>query len=205
MENTSQKLQLTYKELENIIKKEIEGDRFKVLYDDIPKEGHSSDYIEDDGRQYRILTFKDLQTEKEYSFNYVWNREWPLDFPNDLFETKRDDIEFVETSILFPPLPPEPKPLPVRSPEQQADDELMTRYHSLCETSTMSSEPEKSVPKEIVKDLVKFLKTEKFSLYSLRAKVIPVCIEYRTNEKDLWTHLQYKSGAWKKPKVSKKP
>lgn len=40
-------LKLTYAELLKITYDDLDG--FTVLYNDIPKDGHSSDYIEDDG------------------------------------------------------------------------------------------------------------------------------------------------------------
>ncbi len=192
-------LQLTYQELEDIVNQDFD-DRFEVLYDDIPKEGHSSSYIEDDGRQFRYFHFKDKETSKEYDFNYLWHVDWRFNFPESFLGYPPKDITFVKQSVIHPPAPETPVEAPLRTPEEQADDDLMAKYKLTTERFTMSEDAEKVVPRAVVKDAINFLNTEKFSMISLRAKMIPICIEYKVLEKAFWNHLQTKRGIWKKPK-----
>lgn len=187
------KLKLTYKDLEDILCENF--DRFEVLYNDIPKDGHSSQYIEDDGRQLRYFEFKDTLTKKTYSFSYVWHAEYDYDFPLSFLGDPPEEIEFVETSIINPPAPVEPEPEPKLTAEQLFDKELMAQYD---ETDVQEfNVKDDLIPLSVIDDLLKFLKTEQFSMYDLRRKVYPVCIKYGVEQKSLWTYLQKARGAWK--------
>ena len=185
-------LQLTYKDLEDIVQEAF--DRFEVLYNDIPKHGHSSDYIEDDGRQFRVFDFKDTETDTTYSFSYVWHAEWGFDFPASLFSHPHG-VEIVQESIINPPKPVEPEPEPELSAEQLADKQLMEEYNR---TEVVEFNPKtSSIPVGVVDDILKFLETKKFSMFDLRKKIIPVCIEYQIEQKSFWTYLQNRRGAWR--------
>lgn len=200
---TTTNLQLTYRELEDIVNDDFsDRKRFEILYDDIPKEGHSSSYIEDDGRQFRLFVFKDKVTNQEYDFNYIWHVDWRFNFPESFLGNEPKGITFVEKSVICPPEPEMPVKAPERTSEQKADDDLMAKYKLTTERFTMSQDAEKIIPREVVKDAIKFLETEKFSMITLRAKMIPICIQYKVDEKAFWNHLQVKRGVWKKPKRS---
>ena len=98
------KIKLTYDDIDNLINyrfdKKIFEVRFKIIFDDIPfyhPDNVPSDdetrwsYVEDDGREYRILTFKDNTTNIEHTINYTYNSE----FPNE-FMDKDNTIEIVD-------------------------------------------------------------------------------------------------------------
>lgn len=193
---TAQDLLLTYKELALITTEDL--DRFEVIYNDIPKDGHSSLYIEDDGRQFRYFKFKDIETNLEYSFSYVWEPEWRTEFPSAFLGDPPAGISFVANSVLYPDYTSKAiDPPKVLSPAEQADTDLMARYRAIEHTTLDFKDYSKIVPKATVKDILQFLKTAKFSMLDLRAKIIPVCIEYNINDKSFWAYLQRKAGNWK--------
>jgi hypothetical protein len=190
-------LHLTENELIAIMDEELE--RFKVHYDDIPKEGHSSQYIEDDGRQLRYFEFEDTQTSQTYSFSYVWYPDWGFELYNILGQ--HNGIVFVKESVLNllnEPVVAAPPP-PVLTPEQLADKELWARYQAI-EGEVTPMDRTKKVPKAVIADIIQFLKQREFNLYQLRANIIPVCIEYKIDHKSFWEFIQIKRGVWKKRK-----
>lgn len=204
-EETPITLQLTYKDLREIMRGDHE-ERFKVIFDDIPYnhedyvrtkgETHRS-FVEDDGREMRWFIFKDLVTDIEYYFNYTYHRDWSVDLPSDMFDAPKG-IEFVEKSVLFPEPAPKPIPEPVLTIEQKADKELWAKYEAIASECKVLLPKEKlKVPKAKIDEIIQFLKTEKFNAYQLREKVVPVCIEYRLEEKSFWQWLQVKRGVWK--------
>lgn len=204
-EETPITLQLTYKDLREIMRGDHE-ERFKVIFDDIPYnhedyvrtkgETHRS-FVEDDGREMRWFIFKDLVTDNEYYFNYTYHRDWSVDLPSDMFDAPKG-IEFVEKSVLFPEPAPKPIPEPVLTIEQKADKELWAKYEAIASECKVLLPKEKlKVPKAKIDEIIQFLKTEKFNAYQLREKVVPVCIEYRLEEKSFWQWLQVKRGVWK--------
>lgn len=176
-----------------------EFDRFQILYDDIPRDGHSSLYIEDDGRQYRYFEFKDTTTGEVYNFSYVWHSEFPFNPSTDIMDDL-DGIVIVNQSVLKlieePPVvvPPEP----ILSAEEIADKELWAKYNAVLSEMTPMN-PSKKVPKAVISDIIAFLKTD-FNMYQLRAKILPVCITYRIEHKSFWEYIQVKRGAWKRSK-----
>lgn len=188
-------LQLTEEEMVAIMWEDIL--RFKVLYDDIPKEGHYSQYMDRGGKQYRYFEFEDTQTGQTYSFSYVWYPDWDFELSSILGEHK--GIEFVKESVLN--LLDEPEivvpPEPVLTAEQLADKELWARYQAI-EGEVTPMDNNKKVPRAVIADILAFLKSEKFDMFQLRAKIIPVCIEYRIEHNSFWRHIQVKRGAWKK-------
>lgn len=190
-------LKITYPELKLIMRDDWHDDRFEVVYDDIPKEGHSSDYIER-GKQYRYFEFKDNITGLHYYFSYVWYEEISSDFPLDFLGDPPDGVEFIETSVLVEPPKPKPEPFVELTPAQKADKELWDKYLSVKDECKVVEKKEKiSVPKEVIKEIIRFLKEEKFNAYQLREKIIPVCIEYKLEQNSFWHWIQVKRGAWK--------
>ena len=187
-------LLLTEDELNAIMDEELE--RFNVLYDDIPKEGHSRQYIEDDGRQYRYFEFEDTQTGQVYNFSYVWYPDWGFELGSIIGQ--HNGIVFVQNSVLN--LLDEPAvitpPPPELTPEQLADRELWARYEAI-ESEVTPMGRDKKIPKEIITNIINFLKNGKFNMYQLRAMIIPVCIEYKIEHKSFWEFIQIKRGAWK--------
>lgn len=194
------KIQLTEQELKDLVSGYLD-DHFEEIFNDIPMyhEDHviekgetHRDYIEDDGRERRWYIFKDLKTGKEHCINYTYNPEWPndVDVP--------DFVEIVEESVINPKPEPVPEPEPVLSPEQQADKALMARYHAIVhECITVKPKERLKVPKSTIDDILLFLKTPPYSIYDARAKIIPVCIEYKMEESSFWQWLQVKRGVWK--------
>lgn len=183
---TSQ-LIISHKDLEAIINNEFE--RFSVIYNDIPKEGPSSDYIEDDGRQYRYCEFVDNLTNTTYSFSYVWHPDISDAFLSDMFSgCLPESIKIVSHSTLTPPSFSVPTQPPEPTPEEQADKELWQRYE---QSQQLPLEQVKDrIPLSVVDDLLDFIKTKKFNILELRAKILPVCIDYGIEQKSFWNYLQ---------------
>jgi hypothetical protein len=193
-------LQLTKKELQLLVCGDLD-DRFEEIFNDIPfyhedyvrtkGETHRS-YIEDDGREYRWYIFKDTQTGIEYTINYTFNPEWD----NDISDLPKG-IEIVDKSVLFPEVPVV-IPAPVLTPEQQANADMWAQYRAIKSECKVVEKKEKlKVPSAKIKEILAFLKTSKFSLMDLQNMVIPVCIEYKLEEKSFWTWIQVKRGVWK--------
>lgn len=190
-------LQLTYEELMLITRDNL-SDRFEILENDIPKEGHSSQYVEDDGRQYRQFEFKDTQTGETYSFSYVYHRDHQTEFPWSFLGNPPDNIKFVKDSILFP------KPVPVvkekvLSVKEQEIKKLKEELDAIPaqELRPMSPAVVEEITEEVLNNILKFLKSEKFNLLDLRAKLYPICIKHKISHQALWTWLQVKRGVWK--------
>lgn len=201
---TIQKLKLTSKQVNDLINNRYDDERFEEVFNDIPmyhpdhvieKGERHTDYM-DDSREYRWLILKDLKTGEEHCINYTYNPDWP----NDLLSLP-DSIEVVkdekESSIYEEPIPVV-EPEPVLSPEAEADKDLWNQYLAVKDECKVLDKKEKlTVPKKVIDEILTFLKTEKFNLFQLRAKIIPVCIEYKLEEKSFWQWIQVKRGSWK--------
>lgn len=187
-------LQLTYKDLHSILDGDI--DRFKVLYDDIPKDEHSSNYIEDDGRQYRIVEFLDTQTNETYNFNYCWNNTWGYEFPIDLMGTV-EGVEFVNTSEFTEPPKVVVEPVKELTAILVLNNELTARYLLIkaecSELNPRSKSKNSPIPK--IKELIDWMhQINSFSLLDLRVRILPICIEYKIDMDSTWRYIQSK---WK--------
>lgn len=196
-------LQLTHQELELIIRDDWHDDRFKVLEDDIPKDGHSSQYIEDDGRQYRSFEFEDTVTGKFYQFCYTWHRDYPVEVPLSLFESTVSGITFVKDSVLVPKAAPVAPIAPVLTPIQQADKDLWATYKAVEDQMSKDERDLKRIPKETMRDLLEFMRSKSFSIIDVRARLVPIMLEHKLHDIMLWTHIQQKLGHWKKPRKAK--
>lgn len=172
-----------------------EFDRFKVTFHGLPNgDGENAlDYIEDDGRQYRIVDFTDSETGDEYYFQYTYHPDWETIFPDELL-VHPDGITFVKDDRFIPKPVPKPKPVVVKTKEQLNDEELMAQYAEGL--ATYSEYKKGSIPAKVTKEIKDWMKTAKFSIYDLRAKIIPVCIEYKITHESYWAHIQ----GWKKSK-----
>ena len=192
-------LQLTHRELELIIGDNWHDERFNVLENDIPKEGHSSQYIEDDGRQYRSFEFEDMQTGQRYRFGYTWQPEFPVEVPECLFESTVKGIEFVTALVLCPLVNAVP-PVVVLNPVEQADKQLWAAYKVIEDQTSKMEADLKQIPKFVLNDVLDFMREKPTSIQQVRAKLVPLMIKYRIHEQTLWTHVQQKLGHWKKTK-----
>lgn len=197
-------LKLTKKDLDNFINNKL-PERFEEIFDDIPMyhpdhviqkgETHRQ-YVEDDQREYRWFIFKDTQTGIEYCLNYTYNPEWPndiMDYPSDI-----EIVEKAEDSDVYEAPKPVVVPDPVLTPEQKADKELWAKYQSIESETKPVEEKLKEIPKTTIKDITEFLKLGSFNMYQLRAKIIPVCIEYKVEQQSLWQHVQKKAYSKKR-------
>lgn len=193
-------LKLTHKELELIIREDWHDERFKVLENDIPKDGHSSQYIEDDGRQYRSFEFLDTETGIDYQFSYVWYPNYPVEVPMCLLGSTPDGIEFVTESVLVAKPEPVPAPQEVLTPAQQADKDLWASYKAVEDQMSRDEKDLKKIPKAVLKETLDFMRSSAFSIVSVRAKLVPLMLEYKLHDQMLWAHIQQKLGHWKKPK-----
>lgn len=191
-------LQLTIKELEDIVgqsRRDTSG-RFVVLHNKIPYDSNDPDddpsnYIEDDGRQLRYFEFEDTITKTVYGFTYVWHAEHGYDLKYGMLDAPKN-LDFVDVSVINPPQPPAPEPLPVLSAEQIADKKLWADYEAAYKTPF--DPKKKQVPQAIINTIVAFVKTTKWSMIDLRAKLIPVCIHYGVEQQTFWRHIQSKAS-----------
>lgn len=182
-------LNITQQDFVDLMKEDFDESRFNVLYNDISKEGHSSNYMEKDGRQYRIFNFEDLTTGENYWLNYIW-------YPEDSFEMYHlfTKLEEVGINILEnPPKIVKSPPKPVKTQEQLSDEALMDEYKAIEDECRDFNEVKEEIPVSVVDDILSFMKTKKFSIYQLRAKIIPYCVQYRITHESLWPYLQKKA------------
>lgn len=188
-------IQLTYKELEEMMYSSIGDkllDRFIVIWNAIPHEGNPNDYLEDDSRQLRYFEAQDLTSGEKISFSYIFHYDY-LEFPICFLGNPPATVEFVKVSVINPPKPkplPEPKP---KTQEQIADEIICAPYRALESNGELREFQVGMVPQEIVNELKSWLKNIKntpTTLYDLRAKVFPVCAEYKVTEKSFWQYLQ---------------
>jgi hypothetical protein len=184
-------LVITHSELSNLMNDDLDG--FDVLYNDIPKDGHSSQYIEDDGRQYRQFEFKRLLDGETFNFSYTWNPHFGFE-TSDIFDSLiKMNIEVIDDPVVVP----EPIPEPVLTQEQQADKDLMQQYNDAESNMVDINDDLEKIPNSVIKELINYLNTSKYNMYELRAKIFPVSIKYNIEHKSLWHFLQRERGAWK--------
>jgi len=198
---TIQKIKMTERELDKLINGRLDTDRFEEIFNDIPmyhpdhvieKGERHTDYIEDDGREYRWLILKDNITGEEHYINYTYNKEWP----NDILETP-DFIQIVaneEDSDFY--VAPEPVVAPVEqlSSEAQADKDLWARYQAMKHECRIVEPKERlNVPKARIDEILNLLKTKTYNMYQLRAVIVPVCIEYKLEDVTFWRWIQSKA------------
>ncbi len=197
-------LKLTAKEIDNLLNNKLQTDRFEEIFNDIPmyhpdhviEKGETHRDYMDDGREYRWYIFKDTVTGEEHCINYTYNSEWP----NDLMDLPKSMqiVDNPEESDLYVAPVPVVEPEPVLTIEQRYDKDLWSKYQDIASECKVVEKKEKlKVPKATIDDILAFLKSEKFTILELRAKVIPVCIEYKLEEKSFWQWLQVKRGVWK--------
>lgn len=186
------KIQITHSEFNDIL--HGVSDRFESVFNDIPlyHQDHEPqagethrDYMEDDGREYRLIIFKDKSTSKEYSLSYVYHSEFGPSFP---FDT--ENVEFIKEQEKTA----SQDLAPILTEEQKADKALWEQY----ETSKKAQFKAGMVPASIVRDICNFLKQPQFTMLQLRAKIIPVCIEYDVEQKSFWNYIQTKAYKAKK-------
>ena len=188
-------LQLTYRDLENIIREYY--DRFTVLHHGIPYGNgeNPNDYLEDDGRQYRTVDFKDNETGKEYYLQYVWHPEWDYDFPACLLISPKG-VEFVEVSVINPPKPKVEEEVVLTS-EQIADTDIWKKYLDMPEKQQFTTLKAAGLTKADIDDICIFLMSP-FNIYRLRSRIIPICIEKGLEEKSFWNYIQKQSRKFRK-------
>lgn len=199
---SEQKLKLTSKEVEKLVNNRLNTERFEEVFDDIPMyhpdhvmekgETHRL-YIEDDNRQYRWYIFKDTVTGVEHCINYTYHPE----FPNDVMDTP-DSIEIVETpeeSDIY--VKPVPVPEPALTTFQQTIADLWAPYKAIASECQLVVPKQKlNVPKAKIDEVLALLKGS-YTLPDLLKLVVPICIEYRIEEKSFWHWLQVKRKVWK--------
>lgn len=181
-----EKIEITHSEFNDII--HDVSDRFTSVFNDIPLyhpehkasagETHR-DYIEDDGREYRLLIIKDKSTEKEYSLSYAYHSEFGPSFPFDM-----DQVSIINDS------PKAQKEEKVELIQEQKEDALLWESYEKSEKKEFKPG---LVPSSVIRDICAFLKQPQFTMLQLRAKIIPVCIEYGVEQKSFWRHIQSKA------------
>lgn len=201
---TTKKLKMTSKEIDKLINNLLDHDRIKETFNDIPiyhpdhvmEKGETHRNYINKGTEYRWFIFKDTLTGNEHCLNYNYNQEWP----NDIMYIP-DSIQIVEkaeeSDLYIKPAPVEVIK-EILSPEKQADQDLWNEYLAIKDTCSIVIPKEKlKVPKEKIDEILNLMKSKSFNIIQLRAVVIPVCIEYKLEEKSFWKWIQVKIGNWK--------
>lgn len=195
------KLRLSYQQVRLLMNDELEG--FKVLYDNIPKpttleeleDYDPNDYIDRHGDQTRNFIFKDLSTNNEYQLIYKLSNEYGFDPKSDCF-LLNEAIEMYEEEVK--PKVEEPKPL---TDVQIRQKKIFDEYEAARKLETFNEMPEKGkqnfVPQSDIKDILTFLKKEKYSYIELQELVIPIATKNKVTHKSLWKYIQIKRGVWK--------
>lgn len=201
---TIQKVKMTAKELDQFINGRLDTERFDEIFNDIPmyhpdhvieKGERHTDYIEDDGREYRWMIIVDKVTGLEHCINYTYNKEWP----NDILDTP-DFIQIVEqeedSDFYVKPVPVVVDE-PVLSPEAHADKEMTAKYKAIeSECVILPKKGKIPVPKEKIDEVLAFLKTKNWGILQLRAIIVPICIEYKVEQNSFWHWIQVKRKVW---------
>lgn len=196
-------LKLTYEELVEIMSDDF--DRFRVIFDDIPPMhpdyvaepgDRSSNYIEDDGRQLRSFEFVDTETGIEYSFSYIYHRDWRTEFPCSFLGDPPAGIEFVneeKDSTLFTPVVLIPVPEPELTPAEAQDKALWAEYKAIeHETTPFDNAKKKLVSVADIEDIVTYTKTPGLRMDVLRSKILPLCIKHRIEQLSFFRYIQSK-------------
>lgn len=206
-------LMITVSELDKIVRGQIA--RFGVEFNDIPlympgykrsaDETHRK-FIEDDGREYRVLIFKDKETGKVYDLNYVYHSEFGneyeafdgcegLTFVKDPKQSalyvEEKKVESIKDVKELEPVVQEQKNLADKLKAQYYEMEGKEKFQFVKPDDVIE------VPVSVINDLKNFLKTKKFNLYQLQAKVFKICIDYKLEQKSFWQWIQIKIGNWK--------
>lgn len=197
-------IKLTQNQINKIINYDLNNERFVEIFNDIPlyhpehlrTDGETHrDYIEK-GSEYRWFIFKDTLTDIEYCLNYKYHEDWP----NDIISNP-DNIQIVEndeeSDIYIKPEPVIIKEV-LLSPEEQTDKDLWNKYLSIKHECKIVMPKEKlKISKEKLNVLIDLMKTKSFSIIQLRAVVIPLCIEYKLEDKSFWRWIQVHLKKWK--------
>lgn len=84
------------------------------------------------------------------------------------------------------------------TPLEIKDNELKEAYKKVQhECLKVIPKQKLPVPKKRIDELLNLLKTNKFSIYDVRAIAYPICIEYKLEESSFWHWIQVKRGVWK--------
>lgn len=196
------KLKLTNKELDSLINNKLHDERFEKLFDDIPifhpdhekkSNESSSDYIEDDGRQYRWYIFKDKITGIEHCINYTYNSEWPndlMDTPSSIEVVKKEE----DSDLYIKPAVVVENKVEI-SPERKADEELWDKYQKIkSECHNVNINEKLDVPSDRISEIFSLIYSKSFNMIQLRTVIIPVCIDYRLEDVSFWRWIQIKTG-----------
>lgn len=203
-------LMITVSDLDKIVRGQIA--RFSVEFNDLPMympgykrsvDDTHRKFIEDDGREYRVLIFKDNETGKVYNLNYVYHSEFGNEYgafdgcegltfvkdpkQSDLYveDKKAETIKELE---------------PVVQEQKNLADKLKAQYYEMEgkeKFKLVKSNDVIQVPVSVINDLKSFMKTKKFNLYELQARIFKICIDYKLEQKSFWQWFQIKIGNWK--------
>ena len=184
-------LTLTESELLKLINSHEPEERFKVIYDDIPKDGPSSQYIEDDGRQLRNFEFEDLTNGETYNIYYVWEPDWKTEMCSLNHLDER--ITLIDDPVIPVEVPPKVK---LNESIEAVTDRKLWEAYLLERAANKIINPVASIPakklKQMVAEIKEHVAEKRLTMYNLRGIVIPACIEHGVDDKDLWRHLQKK-------------
>ena len=176
-------LKITYNQLLRIVKGEEPN--FTVSFDGFPDED-SAKWIRD-GVENRICEFVYELDKSTYHFCYKKSPTKQLRFPEDFVGNEPiKGITFVSNEEKIPEVIP--------TPEQIADKELWAEYLKV-EVTPMAP---KKVPKDVIQKCVEFVATQKWNMITLRKVIVPICIEYKVDDKTFWRHIQKETSKYKK-------
>lgn len=187
-------LEVTMRELENIIKCNEFTDLFTVIHDGLPKPTADNfetydahDYMEDDGREYWIAHFKNNETGEEYQVNYVQYEHY--NFGEGIFDPS-DNIKIVEKSVLKKEVPKQEIVEPEK-PKTELDI-LSDKVKEMKEQGLMQPFDinRTTIPEDEIKEVLRFLREESFSMLDLRSKIYPICVEHKVDTNSFWAYVR---------------
>lgn len=185
---------VTMQELKDIINCNDFTDRFEVIHNGLPKPTidnfetyDAHDYMEDDGREYWIANFKDKNTGTEYEVHYTQYEHY--EFGEGLFDHS-DNISIVKESVLKKEVVVEKTPEPI---QPKTESEIL--YDKIKEMKELGlleffDINTTKIPKDEINELIRFISEESFSMNDLRAKIYPICLEYKTETNSFWAYIR---------------
>lgn len=212
---------LTHEDLELIAADEMDllNNRFQTVYNEIPlpktpkelKNWNRSDYINDKiGRELRTCVFKDVVTDKEYSFNYFYFKDMESSFPNHLIENSIKDFIIADQSSLNLFVKKTKQDDKTETAKEKVDtilldeDSAQAKANKLNEELNLGEEPTPldlkmhKLDSKKIKEICDYLNDtkNKFSIYDIQVMLLPICIEHNITLNSLWHYIQKKRGSW---------
>jgi len=176
-------IQLTLEDLKNILNGNL-YDKYPVSFDNIPENGNPQDFIEDDGRQYRMCIFKDNNTNIEYGFHYTWNPNWNDDLKYSFANVYERDTITIVTKIMTPQVT-----IIEDKPENNEPKKLWDIYQELEGVQNINDMMD-ILPMSVFNNGKEIFNDKNQSISEFKNNLIKICIEYKIEQSSFLRYLQ---------------